>query len=353
MKYFILLMSLVLRIEWNTCDGTAELGIAPCTYLGEYDVYGYYCPKEVMDPSSATNCTSFVYNAGVLLDDESANDLNTFDDYNVQWLLYTNKPLYLYIKYEKSKCLTNDKDNTTHNINNIKHLLDKYNITGFILYTLELNLTNNCDDNLKQYANIVKQNTSCQIGLYVNARNMIDNTNNATATGWFDFKKLNGLMEYYIIGFGMFNPCNDLFKGGIVPLNNSNYSLTTFANALNKSKIAKDKMYLLFSVNPDVNDTSTEDLYTCCVTYQKYCENDHYNRYWCADNADSLYQKGKFAKDIHAKGIVIRYIDTIDRAATCDCNNQDKFISLSMMLRGFLSEDPIKDCAKLNNITDT
>jgi len=36
----------------------------------------------------------------------------------------------------------------------------------------------------------------------------------------FDFEKLNNLMEYYIIGFEMFNPCSDLYKGGIVPLNN-------------------------------------------------------------------------------------------------------------------------------------
>ncbi|XP_060851182.1 uncharacterized protein LOC132929682 isoform X2 [Rhopalosiphum padi] len=326
MKYFILIMSLVLLIEWNTYDANAEFGIAPCMYAGDDDETGIYCPKAAMDPSSLPiDCTSFVYDAGVLFDDQYANDLGLDEDYNVQMLLYTNKPLYLYIRYEKSKCSTNDKDNTTHNINNIKHLLDKYNITGFILYnSLELNSTINCDDNLKQYVSIVKQNTSRQIGLYVNAKNMIDDTNNATATG-----------------------C------GIVPLNNSNYSLTTFANALNKSKIAKDKMYLLFSVNPTINDTTTEDLPKCCVTYQKYCENDHYNTYWCADNADSLYQKGKFAKDIHAKGIVIRYIDTIDPAATCDCNNQDKFISFTMMLRGYLSEDPIKDCAKLNSITDT
>jgi hypothetical protein len=44
----------------------------------------------------------------------------------------------------------------------------------------------------------------------------------------FDFNKLNGLMDYYIIGFGLFNPCNDLFKGGTVPLNNSNYSLVKY-----------------------------------------------------------------------------------------------------------------------------
>ncbi|XP_060851340.1 uncharacterized protein LOC132929791 [Rhopalosiphum padi] len=354
MKYFILLMSLIFLIEWNTCDAKAELGIAPCTYLGSYDIYGYYCPKAAMDPISLPkNCTSFVYDAGVLFDDESANDLGSIDDYNIKALLNTDRPLYLYIRYDKSQCSTDNADNTTCKINNIKHLLDNYNIMGFILFNLELESIINCDDKLKQYVSIVKQNTSRQIGLYVNAKNMIDDTNIATATGWFDFEKLNNHMDYYIIGFHKFNPCNDLFKGGIVPLNNSNYSLTTLAKALNKSKIAKDKLYPLFTIIPTVNDTSTENLPSCCVTYQKYCENDHYNTYWCADNADSLYQKGKFAKDIHAKGIVIRYIDTIDPAATCGCNNQDKFISFSMILRGYLSEDPIKDCAKLNNITVT
>ncbi|XP_060851177.1 uncharacterized protein LOC132929679 isoform X2 [Rhopalosiphum padi] len=302
------------------------------------------------------NCTSFVYDAGVSFNDQSVNKLNTDHECNIKCLLRFNPQLYLYLSYDKTQCTADAADNTNYVLANINHILDTYNITGFILLNLDLGSSVNCDDKLIQYVNLIKQNTSRQIGLYVNAGNIIDYTNNATATGWFDFEKLNNLMEYYIIGFEMFNPCSDLYKGGIVPLNNvqdNTHSLTTFANAMNNSKIAKDKIYLQFSVSPTINNTSTENLPNCCVTYQKYCENDHYNRYWCADNADSLYQKGKFARDIHAKGIVVKYIDTIDRAATCDCNNKDSFITFSMMLRGYVNKDPIKDCAKLNNITDT
>jgi hypothetical protein len=47
----------------------------------------------------------------------------------------------------------------------------------------------------------------------------------------FDFEELNNIMDYYIIGFEMFNPCNDLYKGGIVPLYNDQnkiYSLVKY-----------------------------------------------------------------------------------------------------------------------------
>jgi len=35
----------------------------------------------------------------------------------------------------------------------------------------------------------------------------------------FDFTVLNDCMDYYVIGFDKFNPCNDHFRGGIVPVN--------------------------------------------------------------------------------------------------------------------------------------
>jgi hypothetical protein len=36
----------------------------------------------------------------------------------------------------------------------------------------------------------------------------------------FDFVVLNDVMNYYIIGFNDFNPCNEFFKGGTVPMDN-------------------------------------------------------------------------------------------------------------------------------------
>jgi len=85
---FIFIFIIVYNI-WNKYNfNFTELGIAPCTYLGSYDIYGYYCPKAAMDPISLPkNCTSFVYDAGVLFDDESANDLGSIDDCKLKLLL--------------------------------------------------------------------------------------------------------------------------------------------------------------------------------------------------------------------------------------------------------------------------
>jgi len=77
----------------------SELGIAPCTYLGDYEVDGYYCPNVPMDPSLSTNCTSFVYDANVLFDDEFANDLSSFDDCKLKLLLIS----YNYKMFYKAK----------------------------------------------------------------------------------------------------------------------------------------------------------------------------------------------------------------------------------------------------------
>ncbi|XP_025192642.1 uncharacterized protein LOC112592703, partial [Melanaphis sacchari] len=119
------------------------------------------------------------------------------------------------------------------------------------------------------------------------------------------------------------------------------------------SNIAKDKIYLEFLISPTINDTTTETLPTCAVSYKKYCEPDNYNLYWCADNADAFFQKGKFASDIKAKGIVVKYIDTSDPTGNCGCDNQNQFITFSMILRGFLNQAPITDCEKLNNVNVT
>jgi hypothetical protein len=85
---FIFIFITVYNI-WNIYNfNFSELGIAPCTYLGEYDNYGYYCPLKPMDPSSLpTNCTSFVYDAELLFDDQSATDLNSLDNCKLKLLL--------------------------------------------------------------------------------------------------------------------------------------------------------------------------------------------------------------------------------------------------------------------------
>jgi len=77
----------------------------------------------------------------------------------------------------------------------------------------------------------------------------------------FNFSAINDEVDFYIIGFDGFNPCNDHFRGGIVPICGLNYLIkmlylifqnaiifyilqTTLSKALWTSTIAKEKMYL-------------------------------------------------------------------------------------------------------------
>ncbi|XP_025204186.1 uncharacterized protein LOC112601007 [Melanaphis sacchari] len=213
-------------------------------------------------------------------------------------------------------------------------------------------------DNLKQFVTELKTKpVTPEVGLYVNATSMMYYSNNPNVPGWFNFADwMNDLMDYYIIGFDKFNPCNDQFKSGIVPLNDSNVqtnnTLTAFANVLKSSNIAKDKIYLEFSVSPITDPEISDNIPKCYVSYKKYCDPDNtqkYDLYWCADNADSFFQKGKFASDIKAKGIVAKNIDLSDPTGNCGCDNQNQFITFSMILRGFLNQAPITDCEKLKN----
>ncbi|CAI6348278.1 unnamed protein product [Macrosiphum euphorbiae] len=254
--------------------------------------------------------------------------------------------------------------NTTNEAESLYNFLSDYNVVGLILKNLNYDYSSNLDyhfdesfyDNFQQYVTTMTTiNSNLSIGLYINASNMIFYSNNQVSPDWFQFSILNYIMEYYIIGFDKFNPCNQFFKNGIVPNDNVlrfNNSLSSFAAALSTSPIEKNKIYLEFLASPTVNDSTTEVLPTCCVTYKKFCEKDHYNLYWCADNSDAFYDKGTFAREIEAQGFVTKYIDTIDPTAKCECNS-DKFITFSMMLRGFLNTAPITNCTKLNSISFT
>ncbi|XP_025192336.1 uncharacterized protein LOC112592488 [Melanaphis sacchari] len=279
---------------------------------GSYDLYGHFCPNTSMKISLLpSNCTSFVYEV-----------LN----FNVE---------------VNTTISTDDKH---FHIN-----LSKLPQDGNFDETFYKNLTN--------YVTVLKTSSVfSEVGLFMNASDMIYHRNNSKAPGWLDYDKwLNNIMDYYIISFDKFNPCNNQFKTGIVPLDNSdaqtNNTLMKFQNVLNDSKMAEDKIYLEFSLSPTVNDTNTETLPTCYVTYKKLCELGNYTFYWCADNADALFSKGKFARDIKAKGIVAKYIDTSDPTGNCGCDNQNQFITYSMIFRGFLNQTPFTDCEKFNNAT--
>lgn len=347
-------------ITINTKE-TSMLGISPCMYAGDYDKYSYFCPSEPMSLNLIPNeCTSFVYEAISYHDGLIFNPL--YENYITVSNLAQSKPLFIYFGYQSPKAWLETFTCTdfTADAENMKIFLQQIKVKGLILKNLNYDYNDHLDfhfectfyDKLKSYISTMKNiNPDLEIGLQVNANNMIYYKNYPTSPDWFNFVVLNDVVQYYIINFDKFNPCNELFKGGIVPMNNVKqytHSLKSFASALNASTIAKDKIYLEFVGNPIINDTTTEDLPTCCITYQKYCEADHYNTFWCADTSDSFYEKGKFAKEIQAQGFVTKYIDAIDPSGKCDCDNKNKFITFSMMRRGFLGIDPITDCIKLN-----
>jgi len=48
----------------------------------------------------------------------------------------------------------------------------------------------------------------------------------------FDFTILNDAFDYYVIGFRDFNPCNDCFKAGIVPMENVSNSTNSLVKLL-------------------------------------------------------------------------------------------------------------------------
>ncbi|CAI6361617.1 unnamed protein product [Macrosiphum euphorbiae] len=369
MKSFILLITIIVlqnvwvRINAETLN-TSVLGIAPCMYAGDFDKYGTFCPYDPMPLDwIPKECTSFVYD-GLICHPDFTFSFSEKDERNVIALGSSDKPLYLYYGYETTKAWIEamNGSNTKNEAESLHNFLSGYNVVGLILKNLNYDYSSNLDyhfdesfyDNFQQYITTMRTiNCNLTIGLYINARNMIFYTNNQMSPDWFKFLILNYIMDFYIIGFDKFNPCNEFFKNGIAPNDNVlqyNNSLSSFAAALRFSPIAKGKIYLEFSASPTVNDSTTEDLPTCCVTYKKYCEDDHYNLYWCADNSDAFYDKGKFAREIKAQGFVTKYIDTIDPTTKCKCNS-DKFITFSMMLRGFLCEAPITDCTKLNSIT--
>jgi hypothetical protein len=56
---------------------------------------------------------------------------------------------------------------------------------------------------------------------------------------------------------------------------------------------------------------------------------------------------------MQAQGIVSKYIDTVDPTAQCNCDSKNKFITFSIMIRGFTGRHSIKDCVKLNNVSHT
>ncbi|KAE9539625.1 hypothetical protein AGLY_004877, partial [Aphis glycines] len=314
MKNFIILLThFVLQNQWITITADApDFGISPCMYAGEFDKYGTFCPDIPMSLEELPDdCTSLVYD-GIIYGPNDEKKFSFQDTETIKCLNGSGKPLILYYGYTEQKFWIDAVDPANAQKEAIKLAEDtaEYKISGLVLTKLNYDFTNK-----------------------------------------FDFSILNEAFDFYVIGFELFNLCNNMFKQGIVPMTNvfrSKFSLQTLEVLLSDTDMATDQMYLEFKAMSTKNETTKEELPKFCLTFKKFCESGHYNTYWCADNAAANYSKGQFVKIIGAKGFITKYIDTIDPTGKCECDNQNKFITFSMMLRGFLDQDPITDCEKLN-----
>ncbi|XP_016658069.2 uncharacterized protein LOC100569502 [Acyrthosiphon pisum] len=205
----------------------------------------------------------------------------------------------------------------------------------------------NFHKNFAAYVTAIKtENPDLEIGFYLSARLFIINANETENSTWFDFCKMNDVLDFYVIEFATFNICSEKFlHGGITPLqtnstNPDDMTLNTFAAVLNQSTIAKDKVYFEFLISPIPTPEEVGNFKHCELSYNEYCENhDQYQEIWCVDDQDILNKKGKFAKD-YSNGFIGRDIDLVDRDNKCGCNN--KYVTFYMLLDGYNNaNDPL------------
>ncbi|CAI6361052.1 unnamed protein product [Macrosiphum euphorbiae] len=177
-----------------------------------------------------------------------------------------------------------------------------------------------------------------KIGLYINATSVIHySSNSATPNSWYDIVMLNEVVDYYVIGFEQFNECTDaLLKGGVTPMDSSDPNVNTLnklKDALLMTNITKDKLYLEYLINPTVKKIDENTFKKCERSYNEYCENSGYKYRWCADNQQTFFDKGVFAKQ-YANGFIAREIDLVDRDLKCKCD-ENKYVTFYMVLNGF------------------
>ncbi|XP_025202189.1 uncharacterized protein LOC112599482 isoform X2 [Melanaphis sacchari] len=362
MSIFILFIFFFLRHIWIpiNADVLPVLGISPCLYSGSYDESGNYGLVSPMPISSLPlECTSFIYDGLIYVDNLDINP-NAQSLGIIRGLMNSGKKYFLFYTHGSLENWIKSLENLDVNVEKNKMLLyfNQYSVTGLILkdidYNFDSGLTYHIDayfySSLRDYINNIKRTfINLKVGLYLNASSILYHDKNPTTQDFVDFTQLNGAVDFYIIGFDGFNPCNKDFRNGTVPLNGS-HSLMTLSKALNASSIDRNKVYLELYANPII-DSSESILPMSGITYTKLCEDSKKKNEWCADNSDSFYEKAKFAKEtIKAQGIVTKYIDRIDPTGACNCDSKNQFITFKMILRGFKLEDPITDCTALNKM---
>ncbi|KAL4107231.1 hypothetical protein QTP88_017614 [Uroleucon formosanum] len=334
---------------------TAKKGLcdsASCRYAGCSDPGGVEClelPKE---------CSAFFYDGVICTENFEINPRNSEKDLENIRLLIDLKgdddefhDVYVFYKHEDLIEFGDAIfiDNGEAEAQGVKKFIGDYPLKGLILDGIEFPITNKeCDDFHKNFTAYIKTiktvNPGLEIGFYLSAINLVDNILDMTSSEWFDFVKLNDVLDFYLIEFTTLNLCMDnILHGGITPIDwpGDDYivTLNNFAESFEQCTIDKEKVYFEFLISPIANNELKDDYCPCEMSYDEYCGNrGKYESKWCVDTQDALYEKGKFAKK-YSKGFVGRDIDLVDRGDKCKCDN--KYITFYMMLRGYNNEDPL------------
>ncbi|XP_060875911.1 uncharacterized protein LOC132949151 [Metopolophium dirhodum] len=338
------LRSTPMRTTW-----TQGLGDSSCRYSGNFHSSNFICHKDVVKIKKLPKeCSAFVFDGVVCNKDyeityawipedlDHLKSLVDFEDgiHNV----------YLFYKHRTLEDWSNALFFGDFQIEaqKVQEFIGKYAVKGLILNGMEYPALEDCEsdfyEKFTEYVTAIKsKNPDLEIGFYLSARTLIQSVNNDLNSTWFDFCRMNDVLDFYIIEFATFNECCDVFlHGGITPIESTDpavMTLTKFATALKLSTIAKEKMYFEFLISPIPKPEELPNLVHCVLSYNEYCENrDHYKGLWCVDNRAILYEKGKFAKK-YSKGFIGRDIDLVDRDNKCNCDN--KYITFYMILEGY------------------
>lgn len=351
-KIFIFILHLYISPIINAEN--TELGQSSCRYAGNIDPKGITCNGQdviPLDNLPKDECKSYVYDGVTCLDDFSIEpSYYAYDLDNIRSLTTFSKKVFLL--YGRQNYLTSwTRDDFYDGIKtegqNLKTFIQDYPVAGLILTGINspINVsTNDYYTRFQSYITLLRiNNLNLKIGLYLNASTMILNKNDKQ---WFDFSKINLIMDYYLITFHGFNDCTEkLLNGGTTPMDSNDPNINTlnkFADALSVSNIAKEKVYFEFVITPSIPFANVPTTLHCDISYYEYCKNNHTD--WCVDNQKTFSEKGLFAKK-YARGWVGSDIDLVDRDVACKCNG-DKFISFHMILDAY-NEKEMKTCDKL------
>ncbi|XP_060852674.1 uncharacterized protein LOC132930688 [Rhopalosiphum padi] len=287
-------------------EDVIELGQSSCRYSGNHDANNAACYVDAFDISKlpTNECTSYIYDGITCTDDSKIVPAYSPDDLtNIKLLITLSSKVFLFYKINLNIWRSASvNDSIGIEAQSLKKFFDEYPVAGLIFTGPDIpDDSNNFNIVFQSYFACIKNtNPKIKIGFYLQASTM---TYIKNESDWFDFSKLNDIMDFYLITFYRFNDCFDeLLNGGTTPLNSDHSDINTleiFGASLNVSKIAKEKVYLEFMITPTINYGDRLKYMHCEVSFDQYCKTDIKSK-WCADNETTFYEKGVFARQYAA-----------------------------------------------------